>query len=202
VIRQEKRRRLKRLPDDDYAYDQWQFHDEPFVNELCLVLLVAIRHQVERELLRLAARVTSDGEQISGKQFLERLQGLQNKRNRWNTIIVKLHLSSFPDWNRTLKTLQILANCYKHDPSQGPTEELLKHLGLDLTVNYASLAESPAVRRRLALSLKLGKDADFCDIAESILKRVDSFLRSVERQPLVSKVKWGAVSLHPKDMLH
>ena len=52
--------------DPDYAYDQWLFTDEPFVNELCLVLLVVIRHQLERELLGLLARVIVDAKEIDG----------------------------------------------------------------------------------------------------------------------------------------
>ena len=53
VIRKERKRRLASLPDDPLAADDlWPSADEVFVNELCLMLLVAIRHQVERELFR------------------------------------------------------------------------------------------------------------------------------------------------------
>ena len=48
VFRTERRRRLAALPDHaDAADDQVVPLDEPFVNELCLMLLVAVRHQVE-----------------------------------------------------------------------------------------------------------------------------------------------------------
>jgi hypothetical protein len=57
--------------DPDLASDQWQFGDEPFVNELCLILLVAVWHQVEREVIWLAARVTGDGKQITREQYLK-----------------------------------------------------------------------------------------------------------------------------------
>jgi hypothetical protein len=36
----------------------------PFINEMCLVLLVSIRHLPERELVRLGARVSGDGKPI------------------------------------------------------------------------------------------------------------------------------------------
>jgi hypothetical protein len=56
VIRAEQQRRASLLTDEDpnFAYDHWLFKDEPFVNELCLMLLVTLRHHVERELVRLA----------------------------------------------------------------------------------------------------------------------------------------------------
>jgi hypothetical protein len=63
VIRAEQQRRESLLTDEEpnFAYDQWLFTDAPFVAELCLMLLVTLRHQVERELARLAARAVGDG---------------------------------------------------------------------------------------------------------------------------------------------
>lgn len=60
VIRAEMKRRSPRGLNDSHeaieaAYDQWVFSDEPFLNELCLLLLTALRHQVERELIKIAA---------------------------------------------------------------------------------------------------------------------------------------------------
>jgi len=71
VIRAEQQRRASLLTDEDpnFAYDHWLFKDEPFVNELCLMLLVTLRHHVERELVRLAARAADEGEEISGQQY-------------------------------------------------------------------------------------------------------------------------------------
>jgi hypothetical protein len=51
------------------AYDQWLFTDEPFVNEMCLMVLVALRHQVERRLVFIAARVDTGQLSISRKQY-------------------------------------------------------------------------------------------------------------------------------------
>ena len=55
TVRAERRRRKQPLTgeDDDSPHDRWLFVDEPFVNELCLVLLVALRHELERELVGL-----------------------------------------------------------------------------------------------------------------------------------------------------
>ena len=98
-----------------------------------------------------------------------------------------------------MTTLQLLANCYKHAPSQRPETALLKHLGLDGNRNYASLPDSRAFRERLALSLKLGRDADYCDVVEEFLKRVEAFLAKVQEQPQIGKVDRGHVSLRPRD---
>lgn len=61
VIRAERDSRLARLvaEEPELANALWHVYDEPFINELCLMLLVAIRHQVERELVLLTARVTA-----------------------------------------------------------------------------------------------------------------------------------------------
>jgi hypothetical protein len=50
-IRAERDRRLALLAkvDSEVAYDLWSEVDEPFVNDLCLMLLVSIRHTVERD---------------------------------------------------------------------------------------------------------------------------------------------------------
>jgi hypothetical protein len=146
VIRAERQRRLTLLKDEDgdWAYDQWLFTDEPFVNELCLVLLVAIRHQIERELLRLLARLTVGGNEVGGSEYRRRLRNerkLLRKRDGWTNAIARLDLRTFPEWHSSIETLRLLANRYKHDPLGDPDEGLLKHLQLDLT-KCASLPET------------------------------------------------------------
>ncbi len=63
LIRGERQRRASLLEDmhPEAADDRWLFTDLPFVAELCLMLLVAMRHQVERELISLAARAADNG---------------------------------------------------------------------------------------------------------------------------------------------
>jgi hypothetical protein len=43
-----------RRADPDAAWEQWLFDDLPFINEVRLMLLVAVGHRVERELITLA----------------------------------------------------------------------------------------------------------------------------------------------------
>jgi hypothetical protein len=202
VIRKERKRRLSRLPNHpDAAYDRWLFSDEPFVNDLCLMLLVAIRHQVERELLGLAARMNGGEKPLSRKQYQQQVEDERKllRKKGWSKLIAKLKLKAFADWGTSMETLRLLANSYKHAPSGRPDNDLLKHLKLGLRRNYAPLPESACLRERLAASLNLEKDADYCTIAEELLKRADCFLAEVKQQPGLCKVKWGAVSLSLED---
>ncbi len=80
VIRAEREKRIDRLADEDpdYAHDQWLFADEPFINDMCLMVLVALRHQVERRLVSLAARAGS--EQAMTREEYWRKVGEQRKK--------------------------------------------------------------------------------------------------------------------------
>jgi hypothetical protein len=205
VLRTERDRRITSLEDEhaDYAADRWLFTDEPFLNELGLVLLVAIRHQLERELIRLAARVTDDRHEMSGDEYCQRVEDERERlrSDGWKFLIAKLRLRAFPEWNTSLKTLQLLANDYKHNSSHGPSKELLEHLGLNPiisrspTVRYAPLPESRQFREALALSLNLDSAADYSAIADEFLSRAERLLADVEQQLGLSPVKWGPVSL-------
>jgi hypothetical protein len=204
VIRRERRRRQRRLPNHpDAAYDQWLFWDLPFVNEMCLLLLVAIHHQIERELIRVAATANGSGKPLSRAQYEARVPIERDnwKKNR-KTIISRLKLKSFPEWDHELEALRQIANSYKHTPSRKPDDKLLRLLGLDVRRNYAPLAESDSIREGLAVYLKQNKDADYCTILSKLLRRADCFLRKVKAQPFLGKVNWGYVSLHPDDMEH
>jgi hypothetical protein len=206
TIRREKKRRVARLEreDSDYAYDLWQARDEPFLNELCLMMLISIHHDVERRLVKLAARFTGDEKRtVNADTYKRRVRHerqLLHAKGK-GKLIAKLKLNSFPDWNGAMRTLQLLANCLKHSPSLTPDRPLLRHLKLPLvpgrrpTVSYAPLPESAIFRERLAISLKLPKHADYCDIIEEFLTRSEQFLKNVEKQKGVSPVKFGPVSL-------
>src|SRR5215469_16128627 len=128
--------KAKELEHEDagLAYERWKFYDLPFVNELCLMLLVAVWHQVEREVVNMAARVTQDGKMISREQFLTNLREERERFRKHKTkkeVIEKLELESFDEWRSSMKTLNTLANCYKHDPSKEPDKELISRLNLD-----------------------------------------------------------------------
>ena len=197
VIRAEQQRRASLLTDEDpnFAYDQWLFTDAPFVNELCLMLLVTLRHQVERELVGLAARAADDGKEINGQQYQEKVEQLRKRHGwDWTEINNRLRPESCKGY-ASMKALRLIANLYKHDPSKEPDEDLLQLFKLETGVNYDPLPESDALRKGLANFIGLGKDADYCDIAEMFVDIASDFLSKVRSRTKLSKVKWGAVSL-------
>ena len=203
VIRAEQQRRASHLTDEDpnFAYDQWLFTDASFVNELCLMLLVTLRHQVERELVSLAARAADDGKEISRQQYQEKVREVREKLRKgdgWKKICPGLNLKSC-EGHTCMEALRLLVNSYKHHPSMEPDEELLKLLKLKTGVNYAPSPESHSLQEGLAAFIGLGKDAAYCDIAERFVDIASGFLADVQRRAKVSPVKWGPVSLKPSD---
>ena len=204
VIRAEQQRRASLLTDEDpnFAYDHWLFKDEPFVNELCLMLMVTLRHQVERELVRLAARAGDKREEINGQQYQDKVKQLRKrlrKRGGWNEIKDKLKLESCCKEYKSMEALRLLANSYKHDPSMEPDEDLLRLLKLETGVKYAPLPESDSLREAFAALVSLGKDAGYCDIAERFVDIASDFLVNAQSRTKLSRVKWGAASLKPSD---
>lgn len=203
VVKSERQRRADRLRNEDpeFAGDHWLFTDEPFANDMCLMVLVAVWHQVERELVWLAACVTKDGKSISREQYKK---NVQRERKLYvkdrGKMIEKLTLDSFPEWKSSMKALHLLANCFKHDPAQQPNKSLLMHLNLPLkpsrrlTVSYAPLSESSCFRDGLAAYLNLPKDADYCVIAKTFVDLADRFLKSVRQRTRLAQIT-GAVSL-------
>jgi hypothetical protein len=196
LIRAEKQRRYACLAEEDpeSAYDRWLCADEPIFNELCLMLLVAIRHQLEGELVLLRARVTNDGKDIDGEQYQKHVadQGKLLKRHGWERLTAALNLDCFAEWKTSMETLRLLANCCKHSPSHDPDKLLLEHLGLNADDNYAPLPESRCFREGLAESVDLQRDADYCDIAAQMLKLTEEFLAKVQQQPMLSRVVGGS----------
>jgi hypothetical protein len=211
TIRREQRRHLrwvhKREKEGaEYAAEEYQFGDQPFLNGVCLVLLVTIWHEVERELVGFAARVAYDGQLILGDSYRDRVR-LERELFRVgktkHQVIEKLGLEAFPAWSAEMKTLNLLANCYKHDPSGRPDAKILGHLKMraipqrrPLRVDYAPLSESDLFREGLARSLALPKHADYCAIVAEMLARAGAFLDAVEGQAHIQKVKWGPVALN------
>lgn len=202
VIRAEQQRRDSLLTDEDpnFASDQWRFTDAPFVNELCLMLLVALRHQVERELVGLAARAADEGKEVSSQHYKEKVRQLRHKNSKtmWEKINDRLKLKSCNGY-KPMEALRLLANSYKHDQSMEPFQGLLKLLNLEIGVNYAPLPESEALQEGLATFIGLEKHADYCDIIERFVEIASDFLVNVQSRTKLSKVKWGKVSLNPND---
>jgi hypothetical protein len=97
VIRTEKQRRISLLDDmdSDLSYDRWTFTDAPFIAELCLMLLVALSHEVERKLIGLAARAADGGREIDRHTYRKRVAELQHRNGLdWTEILSRLKLES------------------------------------------------------------------------------------------------------------
>jgi hypothetical protein len=201
VIGTERRDRFNRLKNEepDFAHDQW-LSDESFISDMCLMVLVALRHQLERELIFLAARANVDT--ITHQEYRQKIIGLRQeiKENGWKNLIKTLNLDSFAVWRTSMETLRLLANCVKHEPTQEPDEMLLKHLNLPskptgpMLVGYAPVPDSDSFREGLAVSVDLELDADYCTIAEAFAILTDQFLKQVRQETKLARVT-GSLSL-------
>ncbi len=207
VIRTEQIRRMSLLQDEDtnFLYDQWSFSDGPFINELCLMFLVTLRHQIEREVVRIAARSNENRIEISGKQYQENIRRLRkiNQRGKnigwdWKEISKRLNLETYENY-KFIEALRLLSNLYKHEPSMEPDDGLLKLLGLEIGVSYASLPESGELQKGFAKFVGLESDANYCDIAERFVDISNTFLSNVKNRTKLTEIKWGAASLNPDD---
>jgi hypothetical protein len=180
------------------------FTDEPFVNEMCLMVLVALRHGIERSLISFAAR-TNPASLMSRTQYQQNLvkqQKLFGRNDGWAHLLKVLNLKPTPECEKSLETLRLLANCYKHQAAKVPSTKLLTHLGLPLVpqepfvVEYMSLPESRAFRVGLAMSVNLSKDADYCAIVEKFVEIANQFLDDARKCKLasirVSLVEFGS----------
>jgi hypothetical protein len=208
VIKAEQLRREEQLDNVDPSYqnDQWLFTDVPFVNELYLMIVVALRHQVERELVKIAARIGYGGKEISGQDYVD---SVQNERRRlllrkkdgggWEQLAKRLKLQQCAGYEH-MEVLRLLANAYKHDPWMEPSKELLKRLNLKTDVKYAPLPGGTKLQQGLAQYVGLGKDAPCCDTAARFVDVASEFLETVKEQTALSPIKWGRVSLN--DSLH
>lgn len=207
VIRMEQDRRSSILKDQDpnIAYDQWLFTDEPFLNELCLMVLVSLRHHIERQMVSLAARADESGNEIGDEQYQEKMKQLRktNKKGQnigWDWAKIQKRLKNqIYQKHRPIEALRLLSNSYKHDPSMKPDEELLSFLTLETGVNYASLSESNELRKGLAVLIGLDEDADYCKIVKQFIEIASDFLAEIENQTKLGKIKLGPVSLNPND---
>lgn len=171
------------------------------------MLLVSLNHQVERELVGLAARAADEGKEISGQQYKEKVRELaeqlrKNNKGGWKEIKKRLKLDDSCEGFDCMEALRFLANSYKHHPSMEPNDQMLTLLGLNPGVNYAPLPESDAVQKGLAGFIGLGEDTGYCDIAVRFVDIASDFLASVQSRKGVSPVKWGPVSCNPKNCAH
>ena len=154
-------------------------------------------------MITLAARANG-GSTVPRKQYQQNVMDQRKRlmaKDGWKNLIGLLKLRSFPEWERSMKTLQLLSNSLKHNPWQEPDEVLLRHLGLPTVdqlkppiVGYMPLPESDCFQEGLATSINLPKDADYCAIAEKFVELANQFLEDVRQNTRVSRIT-GKASL-------
>jgi hypothetical protein len=198
LVTEEARRRQALLEnaDPDYAYDQWIFTDLPFLHDLSLLFLVAIRHHIERRLLYFAACAMGHGSAIKRAEYDLRMKALLALPlgKRWKEIEARLSPTKCAHYP-SIEALRLLANSYKHDPRNQPDKELIVFLGLDSMLTYATLPESGELQKGLALLVGLPEKAGYAEITERFVEHAEEFLKDVQSRNLLSKVNWGSVSL-------
>lgn len=206
---------------DEDARAQWEADFVvgyvPFQNELCLALLLAIHHEVERDLVKMAARVTRDGRELSWEENRARVAHWEAEvrkpgREGWTRLYDKLHVDQGTSDATALELLRHVANSYKHDPWGGPSHRLRRHLKLEMARRpgdppdplppelfpFGALSESGAVTQAILAALQLPTSGTYCDIAQEFLRHADNFLANVtSRNPGLSRV-----GRHPKGMLY
>ncbi len=186
----------------DVAYDHWLFTDMPFVNEMCLWLMVALHHQVERELMSLAVRAVDDCKEISYEKYSQELRNLRKPRSGClSKMRTRLSLRQCTGY-RQMETLRLVANCCKHSTAMQPDKELDRDLFTALQLEtehvYAALPESNAVRERLAKLVGLTKECSYSDIAVRFVDVASDHLKAVKKhnETKLSHVKRGPVPLN------
>lgn len=198
VIRNEKDRRYSLLKDKDwdFEWEQWLFEDMPFVNEICLMLLVTLRHHVERELVGLAVLANNVYDEIDGQQYKKEKDKLKKKGNNWDWEKIKkrLNLESFSEY-KFIEPLRQISNTHKHGLWVGPGKKLLEILGLNTNESYLSFPESDKFREGLAVFIGLSKkDADYCDITERFVDIAINYLESIKKKTKLSRKNFGIYS--------
>lgn len=204
LARQERDRRAENASQSPGYAEDWLLVDEPFVNEICLVVLVAVYHQIERELVLLGARIAPGRDVISHADYeanVQRIKAAVRDRptNGWQDLTRCLDLTNRPEW-KSLQALRLIANGYKHDPFGGISGELLDHLGLSPTISespritYAGIADSLEFRERLAIYLGLAARSDYADIGEAFLSRAERFIGSIAELPQICRITSSRVS--------
>jgi len=188
----------------EVAYDHAIFYDNPLTNELYLLVLLFMWHDIEKEILLASARSGVHGSSaFSRDEFrneVERLAGMSFKKRRIE-IEKRLPTIDRRSWD-LLDLLRLLANSFKHDPFDKPDESLLKCLSLAPNMNYATLAESAAVRYGLGGFLGIGDDASFAEIVEEIRKRCDRILFMLHAGANPRPFDDERVSLNPRTFEH
>lgn len=206
VIRSEEERRREHLKsvESEEALDHWIFNEQPLLNELCLMLLVTLNHEVERRLILLAARVANSGQLMSRLDHETSVQELEEMApsKRWKQIEARLGVSKCARFDE-VEVLRKLANSYKHEPWSKPSPDLKEKLGLP-SVNYAPMPESDLLREQLAAKISLQEDASYCDLCDRFVDLACEFMKGVKQQTKtrLSEIERSPVPLDPRTFEH
>lgn len=111
LITAEAKRRRYLLPEDgEAAIDQWMFTDLPFLHDLCVLYLIALRHHIERRLLFFASCALRGGKRIKHSEFKSERDKLRAMKGKlWKEIDRRLQPSKCARYS-SVEALQLLAN--------------------------------------------------------------------------------------------
>lgn len=184
----------------DAADCQATFYDTPLTNELYLLVLLFMWHEIEKEILLLAAlsgsQATSPITRDEYRKEVVRLETLRPDKRK-KELEKRLPALDQGAWD-LLDVLRLLANSFKHDPFDKPSDVLLKRLGLPENMNYAPLSESGAVRFGLGRFLGIGEGVEFSEIVDAVRKFCDRILFMLRAGTHLRSFEMGErVSLNP-----
>jgi hypothetical protein len=194
------RENARSLMPADAADYQATFRDTPLTNELYLLVLLFIWHEIEKEIVLIAALSGSqDASPITRDDYRKKVTRLEKlNQDRRKRELEKLLPALDPRAWDLLDVLRLLANSFKHDPFDKPKGVLIERLGLPKNMNYAPMSESGAVRFGLAKFLGIGDDASFSQIVDAVCKSCDRILLALRAgTPLRSFDTGERVSLNP-----
>lgn len=202
LVRTEERSRedLRASMSPDASYYKATFHDDPLTNELYLLVLLFMWHELEKEIVLMAALssaedaspMTRDGH----RQEVKRISKLKPEAKKRAAIEKRLPALDIRAWE-LLDVLRLLANSFKHNPFGKPNRQLLERLGLPENMNHGTLSESGAVRFGLGKFLGVGDDVSFSEIVDAVRKSCDRILLSLESGTPLRPWAHERVSLNP-----
>jgi hypothetical protein len=197
---EDSRESLRASMSAEAAHCQAIFHDAPLTNELYLLVLLFMWHEIEKEIVLMAALSSvQNSSPLTRDDYQKEVEHLGGMRYEKRKIEIERRLPALDarSWD-LLDLLRLLANSFKHDPFDKPDHRLLKRLRLPENMNYASMAESGAVRSGLAQFLGIGDEATFSEIVEAVRKSCDRTLFILQTGTPLRSFETERVSLNPQ----
>ena len=200
AIRTEEKRREERCAtlDGDIALDQLLFYDQAFLQGFYLLVLVYVWHELEREMVRLTARVQEGpAREISLHDYQQEVVRLTRNKDIWKEIRRRLPVEKSDQYGLCYEVLRPLVNSYKHDPFGKPKKGLLEKLGLDASLNYAALTESDTVREALCRRLRLPANESYSGISDAFVRACEQLLLDATTSVALRPIERRPASLRP-----